>query len=90
MISRIHGHADVGLGTVLGSNVFNNLWIVGLAGMIRPIDVEATDVVVAVVACLIGLALAIPGRSGLIPRWRGGALLATVTAYTIAGILSAA
>ena len=90
VISRIRGHADVGLGTVLGSSVFDNLWIVGLAGMNQPIEVAATDVVVAVVACLAGLTLAVPGRSGLIPRWRGGALLAVVTAYTIASILSGA
>lgn len=86
IISRLRGHADVGLGTVLGSNVFNNLWIVALAGMIQPIHVEASDVLVAVGACLVGLALVVPSAAGVIARSRGIALLVVVIAYTVLSI----
>ncbi|MGE3445886.1 MAG: sodium:calcium antiporter [Acidimicrobiia bacterium] len=86
VVSRLRGHADVGLGTVLGSNVFNNLWVVALAGIIEPIHIAAADVLIAVAACLAGLALVIPERSGLIPRWRGPALLAIIVTYAIASI----
>jgi cation:H+ antiporter len=36
-ISRfLAGYAEVGLGTVLGSNIFSNLWIVGVAATLSP------------------------------------------------------
>ncbi|MGE0881250.1 MAG: sodium:calcium antiporter [Acidimicrobiia bacterium] len=88
VISRRRGHAEVGLGTVLGSNVFNNLAIVALAGLIEPIRIAATDVVIAVVACLVALGLVVPGRSASIPRWRGAVLLAVVAAYTVASVVA--
>ncbi|MEY3172362.1 MAG: hypothetical protein RLZZ436_275 [Planctomycetota bacterium] len=37
VISKWRGHDEVGIGTVLGSNIFNCLFIVGLAGVIHPI-----------------------------------------------------
>lgn len=82
VVSRLRGHADVGVGTVLGSNVFNNLWIVGIAGLLRPIEVPVDEVLVAVVACLAALVLVIPTRRGVLPRSRGLALLGVAVAYT--------
>jgi cation:H+ antiporter len=87
IISRARGHVEVGVGTVLGSNVFNNLWIVGLAGLIEPIRADATEVLVAVGACLVALALVVPPRVGLLPQWRGVALLAVAVAYAVGTIL---
>jgi cation:H+ antiporter len=90
LVSRLRGHVDVGVGTVLGSNVFNNLWIVSLAGMIEPIRVQADEVIIAIVACLVGLALIVPQSSGVLPRWRGAALLGVVAAYTMASVAAGA
>ncbi len=82
VIARARGHADVGLGTVLGSNVFNNLWIVGLASLVEPIEVGTPDVSVAIAAGLIGLIFVIPNRDGVLGRGRGIALLVVFVAYT--------
>jgi cation:H+ antiporter len=38
-VAQLRGHAEVSLGTVLGSNIFNTLFIVGVAGAIHPISV---------------------------------------------------
>jgi cation:H+ antiporter len=81
VVSRVRGHADVGVGTVLGSNVFNNLWIVGVAGLLHPIEVPVDEVLVAVVCCLAGLALVIPTRAGVLRRSRGVALLSLAVVY---------
>ncbi len=83
VISRRRGHADVGVGTVLGSNVFNNLWIVGVVASLRPIEVAASEVMVAIGACLLALALVVPNRLDVVPRWRGGALLTLAVLYTV-------
>ncbi|MFN0092039.1 MAG: sodium:calcium antiporter [Acidimicrobiales bacterium] len=87
IVSRARGHVEVGVGTVLGSNVFNNLWIVGLAGVIEPIRADAADVLVAVGGSLVALALVVPPRVGLLPLWRGVALVAVAVAYA-AGTLA--
>jgi cation:H+ antiporter len=81
VVARVRGHADVGVGTVLGSNVFNNLWIVGIAGLVEPIRVAADEVAVAVIACLVALALVVPDRHGRLARGRGAALLAVAAGY---------
>jgi cation:H+ antiporter len=75
IISRLRGHDEVGVGTVLGSNVFNALWIVGVTGLIRPIPLESGELRVALVA-LVALTLGVlPGRSGALGRPRGALLV---------------
>jgi cation:H+ antiporter len=64
LIASFRGHAEIGLATLFGSNVFNNLWIVGVAALIQPIRVEGREVTVALVASALVLPLAIPG-----PEW---------------------
>lgn len=81
LLARRRGHTEVGVGTVLGSNVFNNLWIVGVVALVEPIHTSASEVVLAVAACLVALALVVPTASGTVPRWRGGCLLALAAAY---------
>lgn len=44
VISKIRGHDDIGLGTILGSNIFNGLFIVGIAAMICPVKVDRVAV----------------------------------------------
>ncbi len=81
LISRWRGHTEVGIGTVLGSNVFNNLWIVGVVALIEPARTSASEVMVAVVAGVLCLLVLIPTRGGWIPRWRGPVLLGLAGAY---------
>jgi len=81
IISRRRGHSDVGVGTVLGSNVFNNLWIVGIVALLHPVQTSASEVALSVGACLVALLLVVPNASGLVPRWRGGVLLTLAALY---------
>ncbi len=84
IISRIRGHDEVGLGTVLGSNIFNGLFITGTAASITPIDVTFLAAAPALVIGLLTMALAFPPRSGRIGRWRGAILLSTYAVYVAA------
>jgi cation:H+ antiporter len=85
--SRRRGHDEIGLGTVLGSNVFNNLWIVGVAALIRPIRVVEDELVIAIAASLVLVLALVPGRSWTLRRHRGMALLAVYVLY-LAAILT--
>ncbi len=88
IISRIRGHDEVGLGTVLGSNIFNGLFIAGVAATITPINVTFRSASPALLLGFVAVALTYPPRSGVISRWRGGLLAAVYLAY-VAAILQA-
>lgn len=81
IISRSRGHDEVGLGTVLGSNLFNGLFIVSIASLIHPIPVKIETVVVGLFFGLLTVALAIPNRNGQVVRNRGFVLLAVYAVY---------
>jgi cation:H+ antiporter len=82
--ARLRGHDEVSVGTVLGSNIFNGLLVVGLAAIITPIRVSATEILAAVVAGVLTLLLILPGRSDRLGRGRGLALLALYGGYLAA------
>ena len=88
---------DLALGNVLGSNLFNTLAVVGIAGTIHPMAV-APEVLSRDLAVMTGLMLFLfvagygfrgPGR-GRINRFEGGAMLAVYlgyTAYLVLGVM---
>ncbi len=40
IMAKFRGHDELGLGTVLGSNLFNGLFIIAVAAMIHPIPID--------------------------------------------------
>jgi cation:H+ antiporter len=81
LVARWRGHDEVGLGTILGSNVFNTLFIIGVAGMMHPIETAWRGVAVAAGLGVLTLAAAFPPATGLIPRGRGFMLVALWIAF---------
>ena len=81
------GEDDIALGNILGSNLFNTLAVVGIAGVIHPMsvgpEVFSRDILVmtalTVSLFVIGYGFWDPGR---INRYEGGALLASYVGYT--------
>jgi len=71
ILSRLRGHDDVGVGTLIGSNLFNGLAIVGVAGTIHPIAAPLNEVAVTLACGIVALLLLLPNRSGRIVRGRG-------------------
>ena len=85
LLSRLRGHDDVGLGTLLGSNLFNGLAIVGIAATIHPIQAPVSEVAVALGFGVLAVLLILPHGSA-ISRLRGLILLAVYTAYVMATV----
>ena len=77
------GDADLALGNVIGSNIFNVLFILGLAALIAPLIVAQQlirlDVPLMVGATVLLLLLALDGTIG---RLDGALLSAAVVTYT--------
>ena len=55
IVSKFRGYDEVGLGTILGSNIFNGLFIIAAAAIICPIMVGPRDVAVALVWGLLAI-----------------------------------
>ncbi|HUG66405.1 MAG TPA: calcium/sodium antiporter [Pirellulaceae bacterium] len=81
--AALAGSADLAIGNVVGSNVFNVLFILGLSALIVPLVVSSQlvrwDVPVMIVASLLVLVF---GWDGSINRLEGAVLFGGVVAYT--------
>jgi cation:H+ antiporter len=88
ILSRLRGHDDVGVGTLVGSNLFNGLAIVGVAGTIHPISVPFAEVALTLACGIVALLLLRPNRAGLITRGRGFMLLALYAGFVWATLRS--
>jgi len=75
VISRIRGHDEIGLNTVLGSNIFNGLWVIGVAATICPIAFARWEVMAVLTFGIVTVGMTLPSRNGYVERWRGVVLL---------------
>ncbi len=83
-VAARRGNTDIAVGNVIGSNIFNLLWILGATALIAdmPFDVLSnTDIVMVIFAtALVILAVAI-SRQRAIERWHGVVFLLVYAAY---------
>lgn len=84
IVAAVRGHGEVGLGTILGSNVFNGLFVVGVATVLTPFPVVTREVAVSLAFGLVAVAATLPRRDGSIGRRRGVLLLALYASYVVA------
>jgi cation:H+ antiporter len=81
VIAKLRGHDEVGLGTILGSNIFNGIFIVAVAAIIHPITVAWREVAITLAFGFVALVFTYPTRKGFIGRRRGILLLVLYVAY---------
>jgi cation:H+ antiporter len=76
IVAAYKKESDIAVGNIIGSNIFNVIFIIGFTGMISPIPVSQAmlnfDFLVCLAASLIIFPFMING--GKINRWEGGAL----------------
>ncbi len=82
--SAYHGEADMALGNVLGSNIFNILAILGSSALVAPLLVQRQlirfDVPVMIIAAIMTFMLALDGSLGVVD---GVILLSCLLIYTL-------
>jgi cation:H+ antiporter len=96
-VAAFRREADVAIGNVVGSNIYNILGILGVTALVQPIampaEIMAFDIWVMLAAAVVLVVFALSGLR--INRWEGGLLLAGYAAYiaylaSIAGAAPAA
>ncbi|MEX2531639.1 MAG: calcium/sodium antiporter [Gemmatimonadota bacterium] len=82
--SALAGQADLALGNVVGSNIFNVLFILGLSALITPLVVNQ-QLVRLDVPLMVGasVALLLLSLDGMIGRLEGGLLFSVLVIYTV-------
>jgi cation:H+ antiporter len=87
VVAAVKGHHDISVGNLVGSNIFNALFVTGIAGLVRPLHVGARFAggwdfwIMLGVSIAFAAAALLGGR--MIRRHSGGVLLAIYVAYLV-------
>ena len=83
-VAAFRGHADIAIGNVIGSNIFNVFWVLGLTSTILQLPFNPTtniDILVSVASTGLLFGLMFVGRRRQLERWQGGVLLLLYAGY---------
>ncbi len=85
VVAAFRGEADIAVGNIVGSNIFNILLILGVAPLVRPLAVDQALYTFEIpVMVAFALLLLLFGRTGLrVVRWEGALLLAGYVAFMV-------
>ena len=78
------GNADIAIGNIVGSNIFNILFIIGISAVIVPVPFAVGfrfDTIVAVVAAVVLLLCSLKDKK--LKRWSGALMLLTYAVYFV-------
>jgi cation:H+ antiporter len=84
VMAAYRGHADIAIGNVLGSNIYNVLCVLGITSIITPLPTAAPTLMWLDIPVMIGFALVLVPMMlmGLkITRWNGAFLLGAYALY---------
>ncbi len=85
VIAACKKKADIAIGNVVGSNIFNVLFVLGTTALITPVSYQrafVVDNIVAAVAALL-LFLFVMNKDCKLKRWGGAVLLGTYVVYFV-------
>lgn len=85
VVAAKKGNADVAIGNVIGSNILNILFILGLSSVILPIPIQNAsnqDILVVVLSSVLLLILMAISRKSMLKRWHGVVLVSCYILYT--------
>lgn len=83
VVAAVRGRADVALGNIIGSNIYNVLGILGITALVAPFEAPAAIARLDIWVMLAATALLVLFvRTGMkIVRWEGGVFLAAYIGY---------
>ncbi len=76
--------SDIAIGNVVGSNIFNIFWILGLSAVINPLPFlkdSMIDIIMTIVASLILFLIMFIGKKHTVERWQGVIMILMYVGY---------
>lgn len=83
-------NADIAIGNVIGSNIFNIFWILGLSSVIKPLifnPILNIDIYIMAITTVILFLFMFVGKKNILQRWQGIVMLCLYALYIIYLIL---
>lgn len=84
IVAAMRRQSDIVVGNVIGSNIFNVFWILGVSSLVAPLPFSAsinTDVLVGVVVTLLAFLALFVGKKHHFERWQGWIFVIGYIAY---------
>jgi len=78
------GNVDIAVGNVVGSNIFNVFFVLGVSSAIKPLPLKGesnVDIGVAILASIMLFLSMFTGRKRCLDRWEGAAFVAAYAVY---------
>ena len=78
------GQADMAVGNVVGSNIFNILWILGVSALINPLPFDVAtnmDIMMIIASSTLLILAVIIGKKPRVDRWEGAGFVLVYIAY---------
>ncbi len=85
-VAAYKGNTDIAVGNVVGSNIFNIFWVLGLSAIIRPIPFSPmidADILVFIFATILLFIFSFTGGKNHIEKWEGGVFVACYIGYIV-------
>lgn len=84
VVAAYKKQTDIAIGNVVGSNIFNIFWVLGISAIIRPLPFKKSsniDVLMTIVASLILFLSMFIGKKRILERWQGCLMIAIYFGY---------
>ena len=84
VVAARKGDTDMAMGNVVGSNIFNIMFILGVASVIHPIEAKNIGIIdfkILLLSILLLTAFCVIGKRHRIGRWQGAVLTICMIAY---------
>lgn len=83
--------SDIAIGNVVGSNIFNIFWVLGVSAIIRPLPFSLSsngDIMMTIIASVLLFLVMFVGKKRIIERWQGVLMVTSYVAYVVFLVLT--
>lgn len=85
-VAAYRKNVDIAVGNVVGSNIFNVFWILGVSAVIQPLPLSpvfTTDLLVTIFATVLLFLALFVGRRHILERWQGVVMIGLYIVYIL-------
>jgi len=90
-IAAYKKQSDIAIGNVVGSNLFNIFWILGVSAVIRPLPFSTSsnsDIAMTIFASVLLFIMMFTGKKRVIERWQGVFMVTSYVGYVVFLVLT--
>lgn len=86
VIAAKRGQSDIAVGNIVGSNIFNIFWILGVTSVIKPLPVSfnaGIDILICLIATILFFLFMFVGKKHTLEKWQGAMLVLFYVVYIV-------